>query len=317
MCSRFRRAAISIIFSERSIAVIRPLVSRWQTSDTATPCPQPTSSTRSAGSSARVSTAHTNRSEGLLAMRARLCADERVVALDPAIRGEDEDVQPDCEQLAVLVARLPVELEDIAELLGVVTPPEAEALGGDPVLVRARHPSLDLLVSPCLEDRRQPDAGLRRDRADLLRRLHEMPPVLRPELGDRPAAPVAIGLVPERAISGRQLRCRLGPGLGRRDWLAHLGSSFGLVAHVGNDPPGNDARRLPPMCSAGVTVRPVAVRTESEPQTVGELIRFWRTQRRLTQMELALDANVSTKHLSFVETGRSRPSRQLLAHLAQ
>jgi transcriptional regulator with XRE-family HTH domain len=61
----------------------------------------------------------------------------------------------------------------------------------------------------------------------------------------------------------------------------------------------------------------VAVQTEREPQTVGELIRFWRTQRRLTQMELALDANLSTKHLSFVETGRSRPSRQLLVHLAQ
>ena len=61
----------------------------------------------------------------------------------------------------------------------------------------------------------------------------------------------------------------------------------------------------------------MAVQSEREPQTVGELIRFWRTQRRLTQMELALDANLSTKHLSFVETGRSRPSRQLLIHLAQ
>src|SRR5215212_54107 len=71
------------------------------------------------------------------------------------------------------------------------------------------------------------------------------------------------------------------------------------------------------MCRSGVSVRPVAVQTEREPQTVGQLIRFWRTQRRLTQMELALDANVSTKHLSFVETGRSRPSRQLLVHLAQ
>jgi transcriptional regulator with XRE-family HTH domain len=68
---------------------------------------------------------------------------------------------------------------------------------------------------------------------------------------------------------------------------------------------------------ACATVGPVAVQTEREPQTVGELIRFWRTQRRLTQMELALDANLSTKHLSFVETGRSRPSRQLLVHLAQ
>jgi transcriptional regulator with XRE-family HTH domain len=66
-----------------------------------------------------------------------------------------------------------------------------------------------------------------------------------------------------------------------------------------------------------VTLAPVAVTTEQEPQTAGELLRFWRTQRRLTQMELALDANVSTKHLSFVETGRSKPSRQLLVHLAQ
>lgn len=61
----------------------------------------------------------------------------------------------------------------------------------------------------------------------------------------------------------------------------------------------------------------MVVQTEREPQTAGELIRFWRIQRRLTQMELALDANLSTKHLSFVETGRSRPSRQLLVHLAQ
>src|SRR3954447_14885181 len=63
---------------------------------------------------------------------------------------------------------LPAELEDIGELLGVVAPPEAEPLGADPVLVRAHHPSLDLLVSPCLEDRRQPDAGSHRDLADLL-----------------------------------------------------------------------------------------------------------------------------------------------------
>src|SRR5215211_3908847 len=80
-----------------------------------------------------------------------LGADERVVALDPAVGGEDEEVEPDCEQFAVLVERLPVELEDVAELLGVVVPPEAEPLGGDPVLVRARHPSLYLLASSCLE----------------------------------------------------------------------------------------------------------------------------------------------------------------------
>jgi transcriptional regulator with XRE-family HTH domain len=61
----------------------------------------------------------------------------------------------------------------------------------------------------------------------------------------------------------------------------------------------------------------VAIQTEQEPQTAGELIRFWRGRRGLSQLELSLDANVSTKHLSFVETGRSSPSRQLLVHLAQ
>ena len=61
----------------------------------------------------------------------------------------------------------------------------------------------------------------------------------------------------------------------------------------------------------------MVVETEQEPLTVGELIRFWRTRRRQSQLELALEANLSTKHLSFVETGRSRPSRQLLIHLAQ
>src|SRR4051794_41417151 len=51
--------------------------------------------------------------------------------------------------------------------------------------------------------------------------------------------------------------------------------------------------------------------------TVGELLRRWRDHRRLSQMELALDAAVSARHLSFVETGRSKPSRELLLQLAE
>jgi transcriptional regulator with XRE-family HTH domain len=54
-----------------------------------------------------------------------------------------------------------------------------------------------------------------------------------------------------------------------------------------------------------------------EHQAVGELLRFWRRRRRLSQLDLSLEASVSTKHLSFVETGRARPSRQLLVHLAE
>jgi hypothetical protein len=75
-----------------------------------------------------------------------LSDDERVVALDPAVRGEDEEVEPDCEHLAVLGDRVPVELDYVAESFGVVAAPEAEPLGADPVLVRARRASLYLLV---------------------------------------------------------------------------------------------------------------------------------------------------------------------------
>ena len=49
---------------------------------------------------------------------------------------------------------------------------------------------------------------------------------------------------------------------------------------------------------------------------VGELLRDWRTRRRRSQMDLALDVGVSTRHLSFVETGRSRPSAELLLAVA-
>jgi transcriptional regulator with XRE-family HTH domain len=48
----------------------------------------------------------------------------------------------------------------------------------------------------------------------------------------------------------------------------------------------------------------------------GELIRDWRQRRRMSQLDLAVEADVSTRHLSFVETGRSRPSRELVMHLA-
>jgi len=52
-------------------------------------------------------------------------------------------------------------------------------------------------------------------------------------------------------------------------------------------------------------------------QPVGALLREWRRRRRLTQLDLALDADISARHLSFVETGRSQPSREMLLHLSQ
>jgi transcriptional regulator with XRE-family HTH domain len=50
---------------------------------------------------------------------------------------------------------------------------------------------------------------------------------------------------------------------------------------------------------------------------VGDLLRDWRGRRRLSQLDLAIEAGVSTRHLSCVETGRSRPSPELLISLAE
>jgi transcriptional regulator with XRE-family HTH domain len=50
---------------------------------------------------------------------------------------------------------------------------------------------------------------------------------------------------------------------------------------------------------------------------IGELLRQWRERRRLSQLSLALDAEISTRHLSFVETGRSAPSREMVLRLAE
>ncbi len=50
---------------------------------------------------------------------------------------------------------------------------------------------------------------------------------------------------------------------------------------------------------------------------LGALLRDWRQRRRLSQLDLAGDARISTRHLSFIETGRSRPSRGLILHLGE
>lgn len=55
----------------------------------------------------------------------------------------------------------------------------------------------------------------------------------------------------------------------------------------------------------------------SAQRPVGEHIREWRTRRRMSQMDLALEAEISTRHLSFLETGRAQPSREMVLHLAE
>lgn len=55
----------------------------------------------------------------------------------------------------------------------------------------------------------------------------------------------------------------------------------------------------------------------NSPAPVGALLRQWRQRRRLSQLDLACEAEISTRHLSFVETGRAQPSREMLLHLAE
>src|SRR6516162_10274845 len=50
---------------------------------------------------------------------------------------------------------------------------------------------------------------------------------------------------------------------------------------------------------------------------VGELLREWRERRRLSQLDLAIQADVSTRHLSFVETGRSQPTAAMILRLTE
>ncbi len=68
-------------------------------------------------------------------------------------------------------------------------------------------------------------------------------------------------------------------------------------------PPASAARRAP---------SPV---TSLVPPPFGVHLRSWRQRRRLSQLDLAADADVSTRHISFVETGRANPSREMVLRL--
>jgi transcriptional regulator with XRE-family HTH domain len=57
--------------------------------------------------------------------------------------------------------------------------------------------------------------------------------------------------------------------------------------------------------------------TTTLTRPVGELLREWRERRRLSQLELASQADISTRHLSFVETGRSKPTSHMILRLTE
>jgi transcriptional regulator with XRE-family HTH domain len=57
--------------------------------------------------------------------------------------------------------------------------------------------------------------------------------------------------------------------------------------------------------------------TTTATRPIGDLLREWRQHRRLSQLDLALEAEVSARHISFLETGRSLPSREMVLRLAE
>jgi transcriptional regulator with XRE-family HTH domain len=57
--------------------------------------------------------------------------------------------------------------------------------------------------------------------------------------------------------------------------------------------------------------------TDTTSQDFGSLLRDWRARRRLSQLELAADTEISQRHLSFVESGRAKPSRDMVLRLAE
>jgi transcriptional regulator with XRE-family HTH domain len=60
-----------------------------------------------------------------------------------------------------------------------------------------------------------------------------------------------------------------------------------------------------------------AARRKHPPLEIGRLLREWRSRRGLSQLALAADARTTTRHLSFIETGRSVPSREMVLRLAE
>ena len=61
----------------------------------------------------------------------------------------------------------------------------------------------------------------------------------------------------------------------------------------------------------------VAMSELAERAQIGPLLRDWRERRRMSQLDLALGAGVSARHVSFIETGRSRPSAEMVVQLAE
>ncbi len=65
------------------------------------------------------------------------------------------------------------------------------------------------------------------------------------------------------------------------------------------------------------TLRVARAKEERSQSAFGQLLRQWRVRRHLSQLDLAVEAEISARHLSFLETGRAQPSREMVVLLAE
>ncbi|MBI2770125.1 MAG: helix-turn-helix transcriptional regulator [Burkholderiales bacterium] len=93
----------------------------------------------------------------------------------------------------------------------------------------------------------------------------------------------------------------ISPGAPPVDNLPGNGGATGSLYHPAMNTAAHSAHRAP----------------RAAPQPFGDHLRHWRQHRRLSQLDLAQEADISTRHLSFVETGRSVPSREMVLRLAE
>jgi len=70
------------------------------------------------------------------------------------------------------------------------------------------------------------------------------------------------------------------------------------------------------MAVKGTDLKPAGELRVALPATFGHLLRGWRTARRMSQLVLATEAEISARHLSFLESGRAHPSREMVLRLA-
>ncbi|NJR52188.1 MAG: helix-turn-helix transcriptional regulator [Leptolyngbyaceae cyanobacterium CSU_1_3] len=58
------------------------------------------------------------------------------------------------------------------------------------------------------------------------------------------------------------------------------------------------------------------VSSSNQPHSFGTLLKQWRDRRGFSQLDLAIESGVSQRHISFIESGRAKPSRKMILELA-